>query len=316
MSSHPDQIGRYRIARAVGSGAMGAVYEAFDPVIERKVAIKTVLKDRLDAAGLEEAVARFKREAQAGGRLNHPGIVAVHEYGEDQDEAYIVMEFVDGKELRQHFRTGSRFDLIDVLELMKQLLEALDYSHRQSVVHLDIKPANLMVLPGPRLKVMDFGIARVGAARDGQSRDVAGTPTHMAPEQLVGQSADARADLWSSGVILYELLTGQNPFAADTSTAVLYKVLQLNPDPPTSMQPSLPASIDAVVAKALAKPPEERFQTAREFHGALLRAFQDRAMMAPRGMTDAEHALHDSPGAVGAQGGSPDESDEAAPRTD
>jgi serine/threonine-protein kinase len=316
MSNHPDQIGRYRIARAVGSGAMGAVYEAFDPVIERKVAIKTVLKDRLDAAGLEEAVARFKREAQAGGRLNHPGIVAVHEYGEDDDEAYIVMEFVDGKELRQHFRTGSRFDLIDVLELMKQLLEALDYSHRQSVVHLDIKPANLMVLPGPRLKVMDFGIARVGAARDGQSRDVAGTPTHMAPEQLVGQSADARADLWSSGVILYELLTGQNPFAADTSTAVLYKVLQLNPDPPTSMQPSLPASIDAVVAKALAKPPEERFQTAREFHGALLRAFQDRAMMAPRGMTDAEHALHEPPGAAGAQGGNVDDQDEGAPRTD
>ena len=314
MPSQPTQIGRYRIARTVGSGAMGAVYEAFDPVIERKVAIKTVLKDRLDAAGLEEAGARFKREAQAGGRLNHPGIVAVHEYGEDEDEAYIVMEFVEGKELRQHFRTGSRFDLIDVLELMKQLLEALDYSHRQSVVHLDIKPANLMVLPGPRLKVMDFGIARVGAARGGPSHEVAGTPTHMAPEQLAGQPADARADLWSSGVILYELLTGRNPFAADTSTAVLYKVLQLTPDPPSSVQPSLPAAIDAVVAKSLAKPPEERFQTAREFHGALLRAFQDRAMMAPRGMTDAEHALHEPSGTGGEPGA--DEPGGGEPRTD
>ena len=313
MSSRPDQIGRYRIARAVGSGAMGAVYEAFDPVIERKVAIKTVLKHKLDAAGIGEAVARFKREAQAGGRLNHPGIVAVHEYGVDGDEAYIVMEFVDGKELRQHFRTGSRFDLIDVLELMKQLLEALDYSHRQSVVHLDIKPANLMVLPGPRLKVMDFGIARIGAARGEVSLEVAGTPTHMAPEQLAGGSADARADIWSSGVILYELLTGQNPFAADTSTAVLYKVLQLNPDPPSSVQPSLPAAIDTVVAKALAKPPGERFQTAREFHGALLRAFQDRAVMAPRGMTDAEHALHES---TGADDGNPDKPNEGEPRSD
>lgn len=310
MSSHPAQIGRYRISRAVGSGAMGAVYEAFDPVIERRVAIKTVLKDRLGASELEEAVARFKREAQAGGRLSHPGIVAVHEYGEDEDEAYIVMEYVEGKELRQHFRTGSRFDLIDTLDLMKQLLEALDYSHRQSVVHLDIKPANLMVLPGPRLKVMDFGIARIGAAKRAGDLDVAGTPTHMAPEQLAGQPADARADLWSSGVILYELLTGQNPFVAETSSAVLYKVLQLAPDPPSSLQPSLPAAIDAVVLKALAKAPAERFQTAREFQGALMRALQDRAMMAPRGMTEAEHALDESAGETpegdGAGQGAPD----------
>jgi serine/threonine-protein kinase len=319
MSSRPAQIGRYRIARTVGTGAMGAVYEAFDPVIERRVAIKTVLKDRLGEAGLEEAIERFKREAQAGGRLNHPGIVAVHEYGEDDDEAFIVMEFVEGKELRQHFRTGSRFDLIDVLELMKQLLAALDYSHRQGVVHLDIKPANLMVLPGPTLKVMDFGIARIGAARPAQDLEAAGTPTHMAPEQVTGQGADARADLWSSGVILYELVTGQNPFHADTAAGALYKVLQLNPDPPSSLQPSLPPTLDAVVARALAKTPGERFQSAREFQGSLLRAFQDRSMITPRGMTEAEFALHESRSAADAQGtdaGDVGDEVEGGPRTD
>ncbi len=291
MPSQPTQIGRYRIARTVGSGAMGAVYEAFDPVIERRVAIKTVLKDRLDEAGLQEAVARFKREAQAGGRLSHPGIVAVHEYGEDDDEAYIVMEFVDGKELRYLFRTGSRFDLIDVLALMKQLLAALDYSHRQDVVHLDVKPANLMVLPGPVLKVMDFGIARIGPVQATGELAVDGTPTHMAPERIAGQSADARADVWSCGVILYELVTGQNPFHADSATGVMYKVMQVNPDPPSSLHPSLPAALDAVLARALAKSPQDRYQSAREFQGSLLRALQDKAVIAPRGVTEAELAL-------------------------
>ena len=297
MSPTPAQIGRYRIARTVGTGAMGAVYEAFDPVIERKVAIKTVLKDRLDEAAIGEAVARFKREAQAGGRLSHPGIVAVHEYGEDDDEAYIVMEYVEGKELRHHFRSGSRFDLIDVLGLMKQLLDALDYSHRKGVVHLDIKPANLMVLPGPALKVMDFGIARIGPSGNAPELAADGTPTHMAPERIVGQAADARADVWSCGVILYELVTGQNPFHADTASAVMYKVLQVSPDPPSALHPSLPSAIDAVVARALAKSPQERFQSAREFQGSLLRAFQDKAVMAPRGLTEAELALDEETGA-------------------
>lgn len=296
MPAHPVQIGRYRIARAVGAGAMGTVYEAFDPVIERRVAVKTILKERLDAAGLEEAMARFRREAQAAGRLGHPGIVAVHEYGEDDAEAFIVMEFVEGKELRQHFRTGSRFDLIDVLELMKQLLAALDHAHRQGVVHLDIKPANLMVLPGPVLKVMDFGIARIGAGTPPEGGfAAAGTPTHMAPELCSGQAADARADLWSCGVILYELLTGRNPFAAETAAGVMFKVLQASPDPPSSLDPSLPAALDAVVAKALARDPAARHQSAREFHAALLRAFQGKAVMMPRGLTEAELALEEDP---------------------
>jgi serine/threonine-protein kinase len=173
-----------------------------------------------------------------------------------------------------------------------------------------------MVLPGPMLKVMDFGIARVGAARPAQELAAAGTPTHMAPEQIAGQGADARADIWSSGVILYELVTGQNPFHADTAAGAMYKVLQLNPDPPSSLQPSLPSTLDAVIARALAKAPGERFQTAREFQGALLRAFQDRSMITPRGMTEAEFALHETPAAEGAEGTDAGDADEDAPRTD
>ena len=190
---------------------MGMVYEGFDPVIERRVAIKTILAEYLDAAEMEDAVARFKREAQAGGRLQHPGIVGVYEYGDEGGMAYIVMEYVDGEELKGFFRDGRRFELIDVFEIMKQLLAALDYSHKQGVVHRDIKPANLMILPGPKVKVMDFGIARLESSSLTQVGTVVGTPTHMAPEQLMGVPADGRADLWAAGVILYELLTGREP---------------------------------------------------------------------------------------------------------
>src|SRR5262245_53546162 len=161
MAETPSKIGKYDITRALGKGAMGMVYEGFDPVIERKVAIKTILAEYLEAAEMEEAVARFKREAQAGGRLQHPGIVAVYEYGKDGDMAYIVMEYVEGEELKRSLAGGRRYELIEVFEIMKHLLGALDHAHKQGVVHRDIKPANLMILPGPKVKVMDFGIARL-----------------------------------------------------------------------------------------------------------------------------------------------------------
>ena len=293
MSNNPERIGKYQVKRALGKGAMGMVYEAFDPIIERRVAIKTILKEYLDAAEAEEAIARFKREAQAGGRLNHPCIVAVYEYGEDENGAFIVMEYVEGKELRSYFRMGNRFDLIDVFELMKQLLAALDYSHRQGVVHRDIKPANLMILDGNKLKVMDFGIARIASSSLTQVGTVVGTPTHMSPEQLTGLSADGRADIWSAGVILYELLTGVSPFMADTPATVMHKVLQGEPDPPSVMVPSLPGVFDGVVARALQKRADDRFPTAREFAAALLAAFQGKSKhaMAQRGDTAAERTL-------------------------
>ena len=257
---------------------MGMVYEGFDPLIERRVAIKTILAEYLEAAEMEEAIARFKREAQAAGRLQHPGIVGVYEYGQDGDMAFIVMEYVEGKELKRVLADGKRLEPIDVFEIMKQLLAALDYSHKQGVVHRDIKPANLMIMPGPKVKVMDFGIARLESSSLTQAGTVVGTPTHMSPEQLMGLPADGRADLWSSGVILYELLTGVSPFLAATPATVMHNVLQRDPQPPTALNPALPAGFDTVVARALAKKADERFQTAREFQVALVQALQGKTV--------------------------------------
>src|SRR5258708_35139894 len=274
MAEHPEAIGKYRVTRPLGKGAMGMVYEGFDPIIERRVAIKTILGEYLEAAEMQEAVARFKREAQAGGRLQHPSIVGVYEYGQDGEMAFIVMEYVEGRELKRMLADGPRFELIEIFEIMKQLLGALDYSHKQGVVHRDIKPANVMIMPGPKVKVMDFGIARLESSSLTQVGTVVGTPTHMSPEQLMGIPADGRADIWSSGVILYEMLTGTNPFLAETPAAVMHRVLQLEPDPPSSLNAALPPGFDGVLARALAKKADQRFQTAKEFNAALLIALQ------------------------------------------
>lgn len=252
---------------------MGMVYEGFDPVIERKVAIKTILSEHLSDGGAS-AIARFKREAQAGGRLQHPGIVAVHEYGEDADFAYIVMEYVDGHELRRVMRERGRFELSDAVEVMRQLLSALGYSHERGVVHRDIKPANVMVLAGLHVKVMDFGIARIESSSMTQVGTVLGTPTHMAPEQLMGETADGRTDLWAAGVIFYELLTGRSPFAAESPAAVMHRVMQGEPMPPSRLLADVPAAFDAVVERALRKRAEQRFQSAREFSDAIGQALE------------------------------------------
>ncbi|EXI82238.1 MAG: Serine/threonine-protein kinase PknB [Candidatus Accumulibacter appositus] len=269
----PKRIGKYEIRRELGKGAMGTVYEGFDPVIERPVAIKTILAEYLANVEVDAAVTRFKREAQAGGKLQHPGIVGVYEFGEDEKMAFIVMEYVQGRELRKLMRERGPFALIDVFEVMKQLLAALDYSHKSGVVHRDIKPANLMVLSGMKIKVMDFGVARVESSSLTQVGSVVGTPTHIAPEQLLGLPTDGRCDLWAAGVILYELLTGRGPFVAETPVAVMHQVLHVDPAPPSSVIASLPPAFDAVIARALAKKPDERYQSARDFAAALVNAF-------------------------------------------
>ena len=269
MANLPERIGKYRIDRVLGKGAMGIVYEGFDPLIERRVAIKTILKDYLDRSEGLEILARFKREAQAAGRLNHPNIIGVYEYGEDDQGAFIAMEYADGSDLQHLLRQGPALGLGQIQRLMGQLLAGLHFAHTQGIVHRDIKPANLMILNGLQLKIMDFGIARLESASMTQAGTVMGTPTYMAPEQLLGLTADARADVWSAGVVLYELVTGLNPFLEATTAAVMHRVLQVMPKPPSALAPGLPWGLDALLLKALAKDRSDRFRTAADLLAAL-----------------------------------------------
>jgi eukaryotic-like serine/threonine-protein kinase len=272
----PEHIGKYRVRRELGAGAMGTVYEAYDPVIERRVAIKTIGAQHL-SQGSDEAVARFKREAQAAGRLQHPNIVGVYEYGEEPTQSYIAMEYVEGQNLRQLLRGQGAMSPTEAHELARQLLVALEYSHAHGVVHRDIKPANLMIDSALRLKVMDFGIARIDSSSMTLTGSVMGTPTHMAPEQLAGQPVDGRADLWSAGVILYELLTGHTPFGADSPVTVMHHMLHAEPALPSTHDSRIGPAFDAVIARALAKRPQDRFASARAFSAALLAAARGRS---------------------------------------
>ena len=271
MTAAPQAIGRYRVTRALGRGAMGMVYEGLDARAGRRVAIKTLLAAELQASEVHEAVARFRREAEAGERLTHPNIVAVHDHGEQDGMSFIVMEYADGEDLKQVL-ARRRLKRDEAYEVMKQVLVALDYSHRHGVVHRDIKPSNVMIRPGPRVQVMDFGIARIDSSSLTQVGTVVGTPTHMAPEQLVALPVDSRADLWACGVILYEMLTGTNPFAAPTPASVMHRVLQMDVPPPSTVDRSIPAAWDPLLRRALERRPEDRFQTAREFHRAMWEA--------------------------------------------
>lgn len=263
----PRQIGKYRLDAILGRGAMGVVYRAFDPLIERTLALKTVQHRPGDADGAEELLRRFRTEAQAAGRLMHPNIVAVHEYGEANDVAWIAMEFVDGRPLSE-LSNQQACALPQVLAWMRDLLAALDYSHAHGVVHRDIKPANLLVTRDGRIKVGDFGIARIESSTLTQTGAMLGTPSYMSPEQFRGEAIDSRSDLFSAGVVLYQLLTGQRPFSG-TTAAVMQQVLTHSPAPPSRVNPLLPAALDAVVMRALAKTPEARFADAAAFLQAL-----------------------------------------------
>ncbi|MEO8564823.1 MAG: serine/threonine-protein kinase, partial [Betaproteobacteria bacterium] len=261
-------LGKYEIRHEIGRGAMGVVYEGYDPMIKRIVALKTIRADQLAGADGPNVIARFRREAQAAGRLNHPNIVSIYEFGEDAGTWFIAMEKIEGRELKQCFETNERFTTADIVRIMSQVLDALDYSHRQGVIHRDIKPANIFLLPGGVVKVGDFGIAHIETSNLTQVGAVMGTPSYMSPEQIMGLPVDGRSDLFSAGVILYQFLTGERPFAG-SATTTMQKVLKEDPLPPSSLNVQAPAGMDAIVRKALAKRPEDRFQTAREFSDAL-----------------------------------------------
>ncbi|MDE2198293.1 MAG: protein kinase [Rhodospirillales bacterium] len=262
------RLGKYELRATLGRGAMGTVYEGWDPVISRKVAIKTVrLPDAHDEEAQEE-LARFKREAQAAGRLSHPNIVGVFDYGETAEIAYIVMEYIDGQSLKAVLDRKERFPVEEILRVMEQLLSGLQFSHERGVVHRDIKPANVMLTSAGQAKIADFGIARIDSSAMTQAGTVLGTPAYMSPEQLMGQVVDARTDIYSAGVLLYQLLTGERPFDGSMS-AIMHKALNTEPPLPSQLSVTCPPAFDAVVRRAMAKRPEHRYPSAAAFAAAL-----------------------------------------------
>jgi hypothetical protein len=249
---------------------MGVVYEAWDPLIERSVAIKVMRIEESNATRDAEVRHRFRREAQAAGKLAHPNIVAVYDYGEPDDKhsAFIAMELVVGRDLKSLFDAGRRFTVEDTRRLMHDLLAALQHAHERGVVHRDIKPGNVLLLDAGGLKVADFGIAKLETSDLTQTGAVIGTVSHMSPEQIEGKTVDRRSDLFSCGVILYQLLTGERPFTGSAAT-VMRQVLYEHPPSPSTRVTTLPSAVDAVVSKAMAKQPGDRYATASEFSAAL-----------------------------------------------
>jgi eukaryotic-like serine/threonine-protein kinase len=274
----PHKIGKYIVQGELGRGGMGVVYQALDPLIERRVAIKTVSKKLLSANDAQEAdsmMQRFKREAQAAGRLTHPNIVAVYDYGETDEIAYIAMEHVAGQGLDVAMRSSKPLEAAQVKTIATQLLDALQFAHTLGVVHRDIKPSNLMMTPDGRVKVCDFGIAQLESSQLTQAGTTLGTPSYMSPEQIQGLPTDRRADLFSAGVVIYQLLTGQRPFVGDTNSiaSLMHCVLSGQFLAATEVNPGLDSALDAVLSRALAVHPSNRFQSAAEFAKALSMAF-------------------------------------------
>jgi serine/threonine-protein kinase len=268
---HPTKLAKYTIDAVIGEGAMGVVYKATDTVLRRTVAIKMLRRQLVEQGGGGSLLARFRNEAQAAGRLMHPNIVAVHDYGEHALGPYIVMEHVQGTTLKEPLRERVRFSDEEVVDLMLQLLEGLHFAHEQGVWHRDVKPANLLLTPSRRLKIADFGVARITNVGLTQVSSTIGTPGHMAPEQYAGEQIDRRVDIFAAGVLLYQLLTQRAPFAG-ASESVMFQTLHVQPPAPSQVHGSeRPDWFDAVVARAMAKRPQDRYPTALEFGAALRR---------------------------------------------
>jgi eukaryotic-like serine/threonine-protein kinase len=277
--------GRYELDGVVGRGGMAEVYRARDIRLDRIVAVKTL---REDLARDQTFQARFRREAQSAASLNHPSIVAVYDTGEDMagptPVPYIVMEYVDGRTLRELLRDDRRLLPERALEITDGVLRALDYSHRNGIVHRDIKPGNVMLTRSAEVKVMDFGIARAvsdAQATMTQTAQVIGTAQYLSPEQARGERVDARSDLYSTGCLLYELLTGRPPFTGDSPVAIAYQHVRENPIPPSRVDPEIPSWADAIVLKAMAKDPAERYQSAAEMRTDIQRALSGVPVAAP-----------------------------------
>ncbi|HEV8385043.1 MAG TPA: serine/threonine-protein kinase, partial [Candidatus Acidoferrales bacterium] len=255
------QIGRYHIVEELGQGAMGAVYKASDPMMDRVVAVKTILSTALSGPLAGDYRERFFREARAAGRLAHPGIVTVYDVAEQEGTPFLVMEFIQGHTLEKIMETGERFDESHILEFGQQIAEALDYAHKSGVIHRDIKPANIMITADGRPKITDFGVAKLAASQVTTTGQLMGTPAFMAPEQFTGARVDGRADLFALGVILYWLATGDRPFTGETLMAMSYKIVHTDPVPPRKLNPGIPRDFENVILKCMEKDPAARYQS-------------------------------------------------------
>ncbi len=276
------RLGRYDIQAVLGKGAMGVVYAGMDPRLHRKVAIKTILKSSLDEDTAREYTMRFDREAQAVARLNHPNIVQVYDFGAEGEVAYIVMEFIQGKELKDFFDANERFDIKEAVHIMGELCEALHFAHEAGIIHRDIKPANVMIDNKGRVKLADFGVARITDADRSASEKTAvgaivGTPAYMSPEQIEGGDIDRRTDIFSAGIILYQFLTGEKPFTGTSTWTIAKKILQDEPVMPSRLNTKISPLFDAIVSKALAKNMNSRYQNARDLGLDLKNALEGKA---------------------------------------
>jgi len=281
-----NKLGRFELVAEIGRGAMGIVYKAKDPMLERTVAIKTINMG-MDKDGAEMYEKRFYQEARAAGGLNHPNIVTVYDIGKTADACYMAMEYIEGPELRTLLLPGKPLPAQKALSIAAQVAEGLAYAHERGVVHRDIKPANIMVPESGPVKITDFGIARMRSSNvQTQTGMMMGSPKYMSPEQVIGKRADHRSDIFSLGVILYEMLTGAAPFSGESVNAVMYQIVNFVPPAPSAVNPAAPAALDAIVGRMLAKALEERFQSAAEI---------------ARGLRECEHQLQAAPGAATTQ---------------
>jgi serine/threonine-protein kinase len=289
MSEDPVAIGRFRIKRALGRGAMGAIYEAHDPDIDRTVAIKLIRADLLESADREEFVVRFRREAQAAARCAHPNIVAVYDFALHEGNPFLAMEFIDGMTLAQARPANGCFGIEDTIFVVLQVLAGLQAAHGAGIVHRDIKPANILLLDGSRVKLADFGVARINTSNLTQRDAMVGTPSYMSPEQCSGAVVDSRSDLFSTGVLLFEMLAGRRPFTGSHMTEVINRLVREPAPDLKQVAPTVPDALCAVVARSLAKAPADRYPTADAMAAALKAAalavgaeHDDRTIITPR----------------------------------
>jgi serine/threonine-protein kinase len=290
-----DKIGKYKISRKIGRGAMGEVFEAHDPVLNRKVAIKTISGDMGGDSSLRK---RFEREAQSAAQLSHPNIITVYDFGQEHELLYMAMELLEGKDLKHAVAKGSISSLEQKIRILEQICDGMEVAHSQGIIHRDLKPANIHLQPDGQVKIMDFGLARLSGSEMTRTGMVMGTPNYMAPEQVRGERADSRSDIFALGCVFYEVLAGRKPFDADSMHAVLFKVMQEAPIPLRELARDVPVALIQVVERALAKDPALRFQNAGELRLALRAASE--AVAAGRGFEPLPGLELPDPGALGA----------------